>query len=101
MANQGLKKGQVTAKRAYDMADSLKNVSYTDHSISRQFKKEGNNKAANEWYNSAISAHKKSDRLKSIADKAINKAASGRDKPLPSSDGIIGSITNKISELFK
>lgn len=96
-----MKPGQVTAKKAYEMSDSLKNVSYTDHSISRQFKKEGNNKAANEFYNSAIIAHQKSDRLKSIADKAVSKAAAGRDTPLPSSDGIIGTITNKISELFK
>jgi hypothetical protein len=79
------KKGQVSAKKAYQIADSLKNVSYTDHSISREYKKEGNDKASAEWYRSAISAHQKSDRIKQAADNAVNKAK-GRDIPLPPSD---------------
>lgn len=47
--------------------------------------------------------YQKSDRLKSIADAAMAKANAqkGRDTPLPSSDGIISNITNRISELFK
>lgn len=40
--------------------------------------------------------YQKSDRLKSVADKAMAtakiKATAGRDTPLPSSDGIIGTI---------
>jgi hypothetical protein len=39
----------------------------------------------------------KAVRFRALAD----KASAGRDTPLPSSDGIIGTITNKISELFK
>jgi hypothetical protein len=31
----------------------------------------------------------------------LKSLATGRDMPLPSSDGIVNTITNKISELFK
>lgn len=78
-----MKPGQISAKRTYELADSLKKISYTDHSLSKQFKKEGNNKAASESYRSAINAHQKSDRLKSLADAAMKKA--NRDYPLSES----------------
>ena len=57
------------------------------------------------FLNRAAHNTEKANRYRAVADKAEAaakaKAAIGRDKPLPSSDGIISTITNKISELFK
>jgi hypothetical protein len=54
-------------------------------------------KIADKFKKQASADSAKAVRFRALAD----KATAGRDKPLPSSDGIISTITNKISELFK
>jgi hypothetical protein len=54
-------------------------------------------KIAEKFKKQASADSSKAVRFRALAD----KATAGRDTPLPSSDGIIGTITNKISELFK
>lgn len=101
------KKGQISAKRTYEIADSLnKKAQYQagamDFAVDRLKKSKSpaekskatsilNGLARSSDYN-----YQKSDRLKSIADAAMAKANAqkGRDTPLPSSDGIIGKIKN-------
>lgn len=112
MAKQGLKKGQVTAKRAYEMADSLqKKAQFQAGAMDFEAQRLKYAKTPQEKADatsileglSRVSNHNyaKADRYRNNANKAVAKATAGRDTPLPSSDGIIGSITNKISELFK
>jgi hypothetical protein len=150
MAKQGLKKGQVTAKRAYEMADSLMNNSSRNKYYASEQKgvaesaiKRGNwpgglgvgkpaqkisnkntkflsgvpsdepsgnplsynqrIKLSDKYLKQASADSTKAVRFRANADKAMAAAnkATGRDTPLPSSDGIIGTITGKISELFK
>ncbi len=135
----GLKKGQVTAKRAYEMADSLASSAAAAKSAGKIFmrgaenvakreKKSGmkevttissggmfsdafkNSKTFNgseEWkkhgqmfLNRAAHNSEKATRYRANADKAMAaanaklKAQAGRDKPLPSSDGILSTIKN-------
>ncbi len=122
----GLKKGQVTAKRAYEMADSLMNLAnrkkqaaYDQKYMGQGAVKNGkgdvqvlvNNfggtlsgndrlKIAEKFKKQASADSTKSVRLKANADKAMAaanaklKAQAGRDKPLPSSDGILSTIKN-------
>lgn len=57
-----------------------------------------------EIYNRGTQALKQAsaDSTKAVRFRALaDKATAGRDTPLPSSDGIISNITNRISELFK
>ncbi len=121
-----LKPGQVTAKRAYEMADSLartsKELSYTSKRLkdratsSSEKKKEYLRKNPStlnltglpgEKVGSTITGVKQmkstSDKYKKMADANMAKAdrftkaanaATGRDKPLPSSDGILSTIKN-------
>ena len=75
------KKGQISATRAYQLADSLTKKAQlqagaTDYKDVKYPKELLKNSEAN---------YQKAERLKSLADKAMNKAK-GRDVPLPSSD---------------
>jgi len=141
----GLKKGQVTAKRAYEMADSLMNNSRTNKYFASQQKgiaesaiKRGNwpgglgvgkpaqkisnkntkfpsgaesdkpygeslsynqrIKLSSDYLKQSSADSTKSAQLKAKADKSVAaakaKAQAGRDKPLPSSDGILSTIKN-------
>jgi hypothetical protein len=101
------KKGQISAKRAYEISDSLKKKAQyqagaMDFAVDR-FKSAKNpaekSKATSILDGLAKSSdynYQKSDRLKSRADQAMDKANAqkNRDMPLPSSDGIMGKITN-------
>lgn len=101
------KTGQVSAKRAYEMSDSLKKKAQyqagaMDFAVDRL--KRAKNPAEKSNATSVLNGlarssdynYQKSDRLKSRADAAMAKANAqkGRDTPLPSSDGIIGKIKN-------
>lgn len=110
MAKQGTPK--LTAKRVYAISDSLRKESGlagVGSPLSGLNKKSTAADSARAYkagfarIEAAEKNKKESIRLKNIADKAVAnaKAKVGRDTPLPSSDGIIGSITSKISELFK
>ncbi len=112
MAKQGTPK--LTAKRVYAISDSLRKESGlagVGSPLSGLNKKSTAADSAKAYkagfarIEAAEKNKKESVRLKGIADKAMANAnaklKAGRDKPLPSSDSIIGSITNKISELFK
>ncbi len=139
----GLKKGQVTAKRAYEMADSLASSASSAKAagnlfmnaaknVAKREKKTGmkevttiypggatslsmpdaikNSKTFNgsdDWkkhgqmfLNRATHNSEKATRYRANADKAMAaanaklKAQAGRDKPLPSSDGILSTIKN-------
>ncbi len=95
MAKQGLKKGQVTAKRAYAIADSIDN---REKSIDIFVKNRGGlapiNDAGRNRLNEYVKNKADAKRIRSAADKAVAKAQAGRDKPLPSSDGILSTIKN-------
>jgi hypothetical protein len=92
MAKQGLKKGQVTAKRAYEIADSLdKREQFLDiNKTTLTPINERGERRLEEYYKNKADAK----RIRSAADKAVAKATTGRDMPLPSSDGIMGTFTN-------
>jgi hypothetical protein len=119
MAKQ--KPAKVTVTRVRQMADSLMNSSknwketafdFNQMSKGIPYNKTGQKYAeiygtgaskselvntSNGMQKRASADSTKAVRLRALAD----KASAGRDKPLPSSDGIISTITNKISELFK
>ncbi len=89
-----MKPGQISAKRAYELSDSLKRNSEKllpyYKSLKADVIKEKNptnkkimNIAANDAFNTMISSYEKSDRLKSRADAAMSKA--NRDYPLSES----------------
>lgn len=110
MAKQGTPK--LTAKRVYEISDSLRKESGlagVGSPLSGLNKKSTAADSAKAYkagfarIEAAEKNKKESVRLKGIADKAMANAKlkAGRDKPLPSSDSIIGTITNRISELFK
>lgn len=89
MAKQ-FKKGQVSATRAYQIADSLTKKAQlqagaTDYKGA---------KFPKQLLSSSEANYQKAERIRSAADKAMKKATAGRDTPLPSSDGIISKIKN-------
>lgn len=121
-----MKPGQISAKRAYEMSDSLMNKSnslketaFDQMQMSKGipynktggkyqdiygggFSKSERIGIANRMQKQASADSSKSVRLKSRADQAMNNAnAVGRDVPLPSSEGIMSKITNTLSDLFK
>lgn len=109
-----MKPGQISAKRAYEMSDSLRrtaNISGNwamaqDKLAAKETHprvKEILSKDASQAWREYGHDSEKSDRLKSRADAAMAKAnaAAGRDVPLPSSEGIMSKITNTLSDLFK
>jgi hypothetical protein len=99
---------KVPVTRLRQMADSVRNEAFWDYKTAKDlyFKgKSAKNASEKQMYKNA---EDKSNKLVdyNVAkakryDLAADKATAGRDTPLPSSDGIIGSITSKISELFK
>lgn len=109
-----MKPGQISAKRAYEISDSLRKNADFDvkwaSSAEKIAAKEKDpyvknifSKHADQTWRQAGYNYEKSSRLTSRADAAMAKAnaAVGRDTPLPSSDGILGAIGNKLSEFFK
>lgn len=95
MAKQGLKKGQVTAKRAYAIADSLDNREKSiDIFVKNRVGLRPINDAGRNRLNEYVKNKADANRIRSAADKAVAKAQAGRDKPLPSSDGILSTIKN-------
>lgn len=95
MAKQ-FKKGQISATRAYEIADSLTKRAQLKHgAIDFRAKELKNAKSSSEksyiknimssLWDSGEKDYNEASRLKSLADKAMNKAK-GRDIPLPSSD---------------
>jgi len=114
MAKQ--KPTKVPVSRVRQMADSLQKRAVADfhwaNATEKLAKKEKNTTVKNilsqhaeQTWRDFNHNYGKADRYRASADKAVAaakaKASAGRDTPLPSSDGIIGTITNKISELFK
>lgn len=109
-----MKPGQITAKRAYELSDSLKSKAQyqagaMDFAANRlksaktPMEKKQAGSILEGLSRSSEYNYQKSDRLKSRADQAMAKAnaAIGRDTPLPSSEGIMSKITNTLSDLFK
>ena len=106
---------KLPVKRVYELSDSLAQASQ------KPLNWKGGQKSVASQLKSQESNRLKSQLFKNRADEALKKAGdvprdyrfdtkyntkytnptAGRDTPLPSSDGIIGTITNKISELFK
>ena len=122
MAKQ--KPAKVPVSRLREMADSLMDSANRKKQVAYDQKRMGNAAVKNKvgdkqiptWYlggktlsgNDRIKIADKfkkqasADSTKAVRFRALaDKASAGRDTPLPSSDGIIGTITNKISELFK
>lgn len=120
-----MKPGQITAKRAYEISDSLmsnskslkqtafdqmqmsKGIPYNKTGQKYQdiygggFSKTERIGIANSMQKKASADSSKSVRLKSRADQAMNNAnAAGRDVPLPSSEGLMSKITSGLSSLF-
>lgn len=102
-----MKPGQVPAKRAYQMADSLQKRADFDLQWAKGVGKVANEeknpsiksvllKNSAKSYNDFMHNYEKSNRYRTNADNAVNKAkaTAGRDMPLPSSEGIIGKIKN-------
>lgn len=111
-----MKPGQISAKRAYEMSDSLKKEAASSYRVADLYYSAAGNKQkimsmqpsdlvnyAEKQVRSADYNTSKSKMLKSRADAAMAKAnlAAGRDTPLPSSEGIMSKITNTLSDLFK
>lgn len=108
-----MKPGQISAKRAYEVADSLqKRADFNGNwamAVDKQVAKEKSPtvkgvlaKHANQTWREYGHDSEKSSRLKSRADAAMAKAnaAVGRDTPLPSSEGMMSKITSGIASLF-
>lgn len=114
-----MKPGQISAKRAYEISDSLmkksnslketafdqiqmsKGIPYNKTGGKYQdiygggFSKSERIGIANRMQKQASADSSKSVRLKSRADQAMNNAnAAGRDVPLPSSEGLFSKIKN-------
>jgi hypothetical protein len=109
-----MKPGQISAKRAYEISDSLKKKANFNGqwamSTEKLAAKEKNttvkdilSKHSTQTWREVGHDFEKSDRLKTRADAAMAKAkaTAGRDVPLPSSEGIMSTISNKLSQLFK
>lgn len=97
------KKGQVSVTRAREMADSLKHEAFWDSKAAKElyFKgKSATNASDKQMYKRALDKSNKlvdynrlkAERYENAANKAMAQA--GRDKPLPSSDGILSTIKN-------
>lgn len=120
-----MKPGQITAKRAYEISDSLmsnskslketafdqmqmsKGIPYNKTGQKYQdiygggFSKTERIGIANSMQKKASADSSKSVRLKSRADQAMNNAnAAGRDVPLPSSEDMMSKIASGLSSLF-
>lgn len=120
-----MKPGQISAKRAYEVSDSLmgkskslketafdqmqmsKGIPYNKTGQKYQdiygggFSKTERAGIANRMQKQASADSTKAVRLKSRADQAMNNAnAKGRDMPLPSSEGMMSKIANGLSSLF-
>lgn len=104
-----MKPGQISAKRAYEVADSLAKESQSSYRVADLYYNKANNKGkimdmsptdlryyAEKQVRLADYNSEKSTRLKSRADAAMAKAnaAAGRDTPLPSSEGLFSKIKN-------
>jgi hypothetical protein len=114
-----MKPGQISAKRAYEISDSLmtnskslketafdqmqmsKGIPYSKTGQKYQdvygggFSKTERIGIANSMQKKASADSSKSVRLKSRADQAMNNAnAAGRDMPLPPSEGLFSKIKN-------
>jgi hypothetical protein len=108
-----MKPGQISAKRAYEISDSLRKRADFDGKWAKATgdlaSKEKNplikesllKNSAKSWREYTHN-YQKSDRLKTRADQAMNNAnAAGRDIPLPSSEGMMSKIASGLSTLFK
>ena len=110
------KKGQASVTRTREVADSLRHEAFLDSKAAKYSyleSKLAKNASDKQMYDRALEINNKfanynrskADRYENAANKAMAnaklKSTAGRDTPLPSSDGIIGTITNKISDLFK
>jgi hypothetical protein len=121
-----IKPGQISAKRAYEISDSLmtnskslketafdqmqmsKGVPYNKTGQKYQdiygggFSKKERVGIANSMQKKASADSAKSVGLKSRADAAMAKAnaTAGRDTPLPSSEGMMSKITSGLASLF-
>ena len=104
-----MKPGQISAKRAYEMADSLGTQYHSGVRVSKMFEKAASKgekimsmgpsdlkSAAIKTRREAIYNLHKGDELRKKADAAMAKAnaAAGRDTPLPSSEGLFSKIKN-------
>ena len=104
-----MKPGQISAKRAYEISDSLRKEAGSSYRVADLYQKVANNKGkimdmgpadlihyAEKQVRSADYNYSKANRLKSRADAAMAKAnaAAGRDTPLPSSEGLFSKIKN-------
>jgi hypothetical protein len=101
-----MKPGQISAKRAYEISDSLMKSSLspkTSYGIAKAIK-DNPNGAGRGMMESMLKNSdanvKKATRLKSAADAAVAKATAGRDTPLPSSEGMMNKITSGLASLF-
>jgi hypothetical protein len=108
-----MKPGQISAKRAYEISDSLrKRADFDGHwakatgdlalKEKNQPVKEALLKTSSQGWKDYSRNYEKSDRLKSRADVAMAKANAtvGRDTPLPSSEGMMSKITSGLASLF-
>jgi hypothetical protein len=102
-----MKPGQISAKRAYEMSDSLRKRADFDGKWakatgnlasyeSNQSTREALLKNSAQNWRSYTHNYKKADRLESRADAAMAKANAtvGRDTPLPTSEGLFSKIKN-------
>jgi hypothetical protein len=111
-----MKPGQISAKRAYEISDSLAKESQSSYRVADLYYNKANNKGkimdmsptdlryyAEKQVRSADYNSEKAKRLKTRADAAVAKAkaTAGRDMPLPSSEGMMSKIASGLSTLFK
>ena len=99
-----MKPGQISAKRAYAIADSLDKVSGLAgvgsplSSLNKKSTAADSAKAYKAGFARIEAAEKNkqsANRFRAAADQAMNKAnAAGRDTPLPSSEGLFAKIKN-------
>lgn len=98
-----MKPGQVSVTRAREMADSLRHESFLDSKAAKYSylkSKSATNASDKQMYKRALDINNKfadynrgkAERYENAANKAMAQA--GRDKPLPSSDGILSKIKN-------
>jgi hypothetical protein len=107
-----MKPGQISAKRAYEISDSLKSKAQYQagamdfaakrlKSAKTPIEKKQAGSILEGLSRSSEYNYQKSDRLKSRADQAMNNVnAAGRDTPLPSSEGMMSKITSGLASLF-
>ncbi len=103
MADSLMNSSKNWKETAFDLKQMSKGIPYNKTGqkygeiYGTRFSKSEMSNISNSMQKKASADSTKSVRFKALAD----KSSAGRDTPLPSSDGIIGSITSKISEFFK